>query len=793
MSFVDVLLLLPRRLEKAVYIYKVPASMQDGPGFGQRVLVRAAGRRCEGIVLGWTQGAPPERCSEIIKVLDAEAVVLPELLELAEWMAMHYASPLEQVLRGIIPGFLRHRQREMLVPLAAREELPALEPALEALMEQLWEEGSLGLKEARQAVGDAGIQRLEDEGWAGRAQDYGYISGWDRGAAICTAAPGAADAVETLAARAPRQAAFLKQLQAAGSMTEDEARTLAGPRVLKELEKKGLLFIELLQSQIQAEPGFVLSSEQSRALEELRGAIQNGQYGEYLLWGVTGSGKTEIYIQLSLEILAQERGVLLLVPEIALTRQLVAMFSARIGEVAVMHSDMPPRERYGMWNRIRHGQVRMVIGARGAVFAPLENLGLVIIDEEQETSYKQEESPRYHVRDIARRRAAYHGALLLMGSATPSLETFHRAMNGQIGLLELKQRIGAGEEPRIIIDDLRQVKGRLEHTLIAPLLEEKIRQRLAGGEQVILFLNRRGYKPVTLCRACGRSRSCPHCSVSLNYHRDQQASICHYCGYREEPGQCCGFCGSVMIDMAGFGTQTVEEEAGRMFPGARIARLDADSSRHRGQQERVLSAMKSGSLDILVGTQMVAKGFDFPMVSLVGVLGADQMLSLPDFRAGERAYQLIVQAAGRAGRARGGAEVVVQTANPGSDIIKMAVEKDYAAFYLYEIRSRQLLQYPPFTHILRVVASSEVEGLCHRRIADIIKYSGELLDAREEEVTFLGPADCPIYRLRGRYRCQFLVKAVDEELISSLATYLARLPAVDQCRLELDLNPLSLM
>lgn len=247
------------------------------------------------------------------------------------------------------------------------------------------------------------------------------------------------------------------------------------------------------------------------------------------------------------------------------------------------------------------------------------------------------------------------------------------------------------------------------------------------------------------------------------------------------------------MDMAGFGTQTVEEEARRLFPAARIARLDTDSSRRRGEQERVLSAMKAGDIDILVGTQMVAKGLDFPMVSLVGVLGADQMLSLPDFRAGERAFQLIVQAAGRAGRARGGAEVVVQTCNPTSEIIKMAVEQDYGAFYLHEIRQRQLLQYPPFTHILRVIASSEDEGLCHRQIADIIKYSGELLDAREEEIVFLGPADCPVYRLRSRYRCQFLVKSANEELISSLAVYLARLPAVEQCRLELDLNPLSLM
>lgn len=796
-EYVDILLLLPRMLERAVYVYRVPAGMPEELEFGQRVQVRAGGCRREGIVLGPASGKPPGKCSEIIKALDAEPVISPELLELAEWMALHYGSPLEKVLRGMIPAFLRHRQKEMIRALVFREELDFSEehgllPVLDGFMERLWDKGQLGIKEAIDDVGKDGVRWLEDRGWIMRVQEYGFSSRLQPPQVIAPLA-GAGAALEDLASRAPRQAEFLSRLLSAGSLNWEEARALAEPRVIKELKRKQLISVTALTPKTQPEPDFSLSPEQLAAITGLQDRLQEGGFKECLLWGVTGSGKTEVYIHLSREVLARGQSVLLLLPEIALTRQLVEAFMARIGDVAIMHSDMPARERYEMWNRIRHGQTRMVIGARSAVFAPLEEPGLIIIDEEQETSYKQEESPRYHVRDVARRRAQTSGAMLLMGSATPSMESFHLAMKGQIGLLELKQRIGDGQEPLVVVDDMRTSPVHYQSQVIGTLLRDKIEQRLAEGEQVILFMNRRGYRPLTLCRSCGRSRSCPHCTVSLNYHRDRKAAVCHYCGYREKPESNCAFCGSPMMDMAGFGTQTIEEESARLFPRARIARLDTDSSQRRGQQEKVLAAMRAGEIDILVGTQMVAKGLDFPLVSLVGVLGADQMLGLPDFRAGERAFQLIVQAAGRAGRARGGAEVVVQTCNPDSPIIRMAVEQDYAAFYISEIRQRQLLQYPPFTHLLRVVATSEDEDLCHRRIADIIEYSGELLDAREEEYVFLGPAECPIYRLRSRYRCQFLVKAANEALLSSLAVYLARLPAIDNCRLELDLNPLNLM
>ncbi len=796
-EYVDVMLLLPRRLDRAVYVYSVPPALQKDLAFGKRVRVPVGSQRHDGIILGPAVAAPARQCKAIIKILDREEVISPDLLELAEWMAWHYACSLAQVLRGIIPGFLRHRQEDCLVPLVQREDLLYMDSIetgfdLEEFMERLWDAGQESIKSARKSIGDEGIKQLEEAGWVASLQDYGYIRPREE-AVLYKVRCADLNAIEALQKKAPRQADFLAILAASGSMPGEKAEKLASRRVIKALLEKGLLETELLTNEFIPEPAFELSSEQQDAVQILQAALMRSEYSEHLLFGITGSGKTEVYINLSLKALAENKSVLLLVPEIALTRQLLAMFTARIGDVVVMHSDMPARERYDTWMAIKNGSKRMVIGARSAAFAPLQDIGLIIIDEEQESSFKQEESPRYHVRDVARMRARQSSAMLLMGSATPSLESFHRAMNGQMRLLELKQRTGGGAEPKIILDDLRQDRNWERNDLIAPLLASKIRERLDSLEQVILFLNRRGFKPHTLCRSCGRSRNCPHCSVSLNYHLEMEAAICHYCGYQESPRPVCEFCGSTFMDMAGFGTQTVEEEARRMFPAARVARLDTDSSRRRGEQERILKAMKNGEIDILVGTQMVAKGLDFPMVSLVGVLGADQMLALPDFRAGERAFQLIVQAAGRAGRAKGGAEVVVQTYNPDSPVIQMAVKQDYFDFYLEEAGQRQVLNYPPFSSLLRVVLSSSNEDFCSKQIADIIEYADELTDARDEELVFLGPAACPIYRLRNRFRNQFIVRSCHEELLSSLGRYLAVMHLQDDLKLELDINPLNLM
>lgn len=797
MHYIDVLLLLPRRQDKAVYTYSVPHSMESEPAFGKRVLVPVAGRRQAGIIMGPAEFKPLGICKAIIKVLDPEPVLTPELLELAEWMAQYYATSLGKVLKGIIPSFLRHKKADVVLPLIQPEEFMDLEmadlhPRIERFMELLWEEGQISAKEAHKILDDQTFAELEENGWILKSQDYGYSRILET-AMIVKALETSEESLASLCKKAPRQAEAYLKMRSEGYMALESARQIAGSRIIQNLQEKGLIQVEPLQVESSAECDFVLSDEQSDAVAGVAQGLASREYIEFLLWGITGSGKTEVYIHLALQVLESGKSVLVLVPEIALTRQLVATFASRIGDVAVLHSDMPALERYDAWMRIKKGEVRTVIGARSAVFAPLNDIGLIIIDEEQESSFKQDESPRYHVRDVARHRAQMNNSALLLGSATPSLETFLRAMSGATHMLKLSKRIGGGEEPAIIIDDLRRYKGKDAHSVIAPLLAEKIRERFEAREQTILFLNRRGYKPITLCRSCGRSLICPNCSVSLNFHRDLGAAICHYCGFQQMPGQSCEYCGSAFMEMAGYGTQAVEEEIRRMFPEMRVARLDTDSSRRRGEQERVLNAMKQHEIDILIGTQMVAKGLDFPMVSLVGVLGADQMLSLPDFRASERAFQLIVQAAGRAGRAMGGAEVVVQTYNAANPVIQMAQAQDYFALYMSEIKQRQLLGYPPFVNLLRVVISSPHEDLCQKRIVDIIDYTEEILDAGEEDLSILGPAPCPIYRIRNRYRSQFMVKSGNIELLSSLARYLALLPDLEDCRLEMDLNPLSLM
>jgi primosomal protein N' (replication factor Y) len=503
---------------------------------------------------------------------------------------------------------------------------------------------------------------------------------------------------------------------------------------------------------------------------------------------VTGSGKTEVYIRAVLHCLQLQRTALILVPEITLAQQMVQMLSSRLPGVAMLHSGMSAGERYQEWSRIRSGEASVVMGARSAVFAPLADLGLIILDEEQEDSYKNEEYPRYHAREVAQERARRDGGVFLLGSATPRVETLAEVLAGETHMLTLKNKVAAVPRLHIQLEDSRQ----LYKQSLGALLTQEIAASLSRREQVVLFVNRRGHSPRTVCRRCGSRQLCPHCAVALVYHADQGKHICHYCNYALEVIDRCGTCGSDQLAVAGAGTQRVEEEVRKLFPAARTERLDLDTRRKKGYSKSVIQRMQQKEIDILIGTQMVAKGLHFPEVSLVGVIDADALLALPDYRAEERAFQLLLQAAGRSGRGDAAGRVVIQTYQPENPLMRLLLQQDYLQFALQEIDKRKTLGYPPFEHICRVVLYGKNEALVKAKITALGRVFAELLDAQEHAFAVLGPAPCPLSKIKDRYRYQLMIKSPYRAFLVSVVKRL-KLRAEPQVQAEIDFDPVNTM
>ncbi len=526
-----------------------------------------------------------------------------------------------------------------------------------------------------------------------------------------------------------------------------------------------------------------LSEEQASALDRITSAPS----GLWYLHGLTGSGKTEVFLQAAEETLAGGRGVIYLVPEIALTGQVVEAARKRFGErCAVLHSRLSPSNRLSEWRRILRGEADLVIGARSAVFAPLSRLGLVVIDEEHEGSYKASNSPRYHARQVAMKRAALEGARLVMGSATPSAEAWNLMEEGSVERLSLTRRLAGGALPKVEVVDLSGAS-----SPISPRLAEALREAHRRGGQSILFLNRRGFSYFFRCKTCGAEMRCRHCSVALTYHKDRNALVCHWCGYRSAPPRVCPECGSLDVGWSGFGTEQVEEEAVRLFPDLRIGRLDADTTAKKGELERVLADFREGRLDLLLGTQMVAKGLNFPRVSTVGVVLADTSLNLPDFRAAERAFSLVVQVAGRAGRFSPDGLVIIQTLRPESHVIRHAAALDVAGFYREELATRRALGFPPFARLIRLVFRAKERERAPAAAASFAATLGPQLPPDGE---ILGPAECPIALIAGTARWQLIVRA--PELGGIHRAIRAALDSWEEpsgLRVEIDVDPVSLM
>lgn len=576
--------------------------------------------------------------------------------------------------------------------------------------------------------------------------------------------------------------------------TADELAKKAGTTVspLKCLVKKGLVTAQKPEIKPVLEKPLSLNVQQADVLKKLQKEVQEPKGQVYLLHGVTGSGKTEVYLQLIDYVLKLGKQAIVLVPEIALTPQIVKRFQQRFGEaVAVLHSNLSAGERFTQWSLIKNGRAKIAIGARSALFAPFAALGLIIIDEEHEFTYKQEENPKYHARDTAIKRAQIEKAVVLLGSATPSLESFYRAQKGIYGYLFLSERIGRQSLPEVRVVDMCQQLKNCNKSVLSQALKQAIEERLAKKEQIILFLNRRGFATFVNCRECGLVLTCPNCNVSLTYHQQKQKLSCHYCNYQGKVPTVCPRCQSKYIRYFGTGTEKVEETVQKFFPEARILRMDRDTTGKKQAHAEILNAFIAGEADILLGTQMIAKGLDIPNVTLVGVITADTILNLPDFRAAEKTFQLLTQVAGRAGRGEKQGQVIIQTYAPDHYSIKAAKSHDYLGFYAQEILFRQEVRYPPFAYLARIVLKARNEETVIKQGERVLNELASFVNGQE----LLGPVPAPVSKVKGYFRWQILIKGRN---IKSLNDLLKKWQA--SCRyaslplgIMLDIEPVSML
>jgi primosomal protein N' (replication factor Y) len=710
--------------------------MEEKLHLGTQVIVPFGKRTLTGVVVGFTDKVDLKQVKEIQAIRKDVPAFTTKQLELAYWMAEYYVCPLSIVLQSIIPSL------------------------------------------------DFGVQTREDK-------SVQIVKGLIKKEALGKLY------------RAPKQKELLLYLfdcQSSVPMEELRKYFKTASTLVKSLVKKG--FVEIVPTEYPLDVSKDLSQikltlEQETALKEIKNALLSGHYKSLLLYGVTGSGKTELYLR-ALELnKANGRQGIVLLPEIALTEHMIDLYTSRLGnEVVIWHSNLTIKEKRLAWENMTTGKASVIVGARSAVFAPFSKLGLIIIDEEHENSYRQDQNPKYHARDVALKRSMLENAVIIFGSATPSLETAYKASRGEYKFLALNERVEARPMPRVEVVDLRQELKKGNFSIFSELLQAKIRTRLDAKEQVILFLNRRGYNNFFICRDCGHNVRCNSCDISLTYHASSQELKCHYCGYCQKVPVLCPQCGSSRIRGFGIGTERVEQEVRKFFPDARVARLDTDVAR-KGYRQEVFTEFELGHIDILVGTQMIAKGFDFHGVTLVGVISADLSLNMPDFRARERTFQLLTQVAGRAGRGEKAGEVIIQTYWPEHEVILAAKRQDYNDFYHQEILLRKELNYPPFSHVLRVLVLGEVEGKVREGclgFADILKEEAENL----KDITILGPAPAPITKIQNLYRWQVMLKGPKNKELRQVTTQALEKVheltyVAGQLRWSIDVDPLGML
>lgn len=734
-----------------VFTYAAPASLSPGPQPGTRVLVPFGRTHMVGLVAGPAQEVPQGvACKAILRVLDQRPILSPPLLRLAEWIADYYVAPLGGVHRTMLPPGLLARRAPAQGSRAEFWPVRRVQAVLEARRPpdvKLTERQEDALAALENATLPVSVARIEKNNWATRA------------------------VLAALARKGCLRLGWLERI-----------------RTPWKLET----WVERIE--------WKLSRSQQAAVDRLLEVLAQGKFASALLHGVTGSGKTEVYLRLIRHVLESGGGALVLVPEIGLTPQVAGMFRAWFGDqVAIQHSGLSEGERFDQWRRIRDGKTRLVVGTRSAVFAPVERLRLIVVDEEQDGSYKQQQVPLYNARDTALVRGRLEDAVVVLGSATPQLETYYAAVvRKRHTYLVLPERVRQRPLPEVHVVDMRQEfqqQGR--PVLISRLLRAKIEERIAANDQILILLNRRGYSRMLLCRSCGYAPSCRFCSITLTYHRSLQRMLCHYCDYSEPVPEACPECGKAYLYQVGLGTEKLQEFFQKLFPDVRVGRLDRDVLSRKGLLEKTLSDFAAGRIQLLVGTQMIAKGHDFPRVTLVGVLHAELALRVADFRAAERSFQLLTQVAGRSGRGHKPGEVVIETYYPDHYSLQCARAQAYVPFFERELEFRRRFLYPPFVHLVSVLVEDKQEERARSRAETL---AGLLVEARDRRsakrrLRLLGPARAFLERVKGYYRWQVLLKGVSREELHAVireAIQAAEANRVSLRRVRIDVDPLDL-
>ena len=735
-----------RPLDQA-YTYHVPEKLREAISVGKRVQAPfgRGDRATVGFCVGLTEEAPERKVKSLFKVLDEHSLFSENLMKLTRWMADYYLCGWGQVLNAVVPAGAKAQAgtRSMLFLVAvSEEEMPEPRPQLTKKQQEAFDI-------LRQKQKPISPKKLGKEAGCGQ---------------------GVLEALVTKGvARKTSQRVDVTDIDDAGSEASDSALTL--------------------------------NADQEKVSDILLKAVGKGEFQSFLLHGVTGSGKTEIYLRAIERVISQGKQALVLVPEISLTPQTIQRFRGRCGKVAVLHSHLRDAERGGHWRRIASGHVQVIVGARSAVFAPTPDLGLIVIDEEHENSFKQETTPRYHGRDVAVMRARLENIPIILGSATPSLESWNNAQRGTYKLLSLPNRVMERPLPKVHIIDLRRELPRnAPYMGISPALEHAMKRELKDGGQVILLLNRRGFSTHVHCPSCGHVATCKFCDLALTYHQHRDVNLCHYCGYDPDPIQMCPGCKRVHLRYQGLGTEKLEEELERKFSGYVAKRMDSDTMKRPGSHARLLQEFRDGDVQILMGTQMIAKGLDFPNVTLVGVVNADIGLHMPDFRAGERTFQLLAQVAGRAGRGERPGQVLIQSFNPDHPAIVLAAKHDYLTFVKHEMEIRRQHKYPPMQRMVRLIVRSMKEEEAEQ-FADLVGKSLETaketltpLNNQPNDLRILGPAEAPVFRLKGYHRYHLQLQSASAGLLHQLLrAVMPTLRVPHGVEYTIDVDPLNMM
>jgi len=794
----------PTRQTDRPFDYLIPRKWEEILQVGMRVTVPFGSRMLQGFVIDIKNQSEYKSLKEIHSILDVAPVLNHELLNLGKWLTETTLCFTISAFQAMLPAAMKAKYDKE-IRLVDEKLRNKLQKEVQLLFEKRlsvpWSElaDSSCLAAIQKDIQNGNLEVVYHVREKGTKKTAKYIT-------LALPVVETKRILESLPSRSAKQKEILecmlsypeglpvKDLMEAVQTSRSSVKALLDKGILKE-EEREVYRDPYKNREFTKTTPFRLTTEQQKAIQPILDSVRAEKHDVFLMYGVTGSGKTEVYMQAIEAVLKRGKEAIVLVPEISLTPQMVERFKGRFGsQVAVLHSGLSPGEKYDEWRKIHRKEVKLVVGARSAVFAPFENIGIIIIDEEHESSYKQEENPRYHARDVAIFRGRNHQCPVVLGSATPSLESFARAQKGVYKLLTLMNRMNEKGLPTVDVIDMREELRSGNRSMFSRHLFEKLKDRLAKGEQSVLFLNRRGYSSFVMCRDCGFVVNCPHCDISLTYHRVQQRLKCHYCGYEEPIAFRCSSCESEHIRFFGTGTQKVEEELAKLLPEARVIRMDVDTTSRKGAHEKLLADFGAGQADILLGTQMIAKGLDFPKVTLVGVLSADTMLHLPDFRASEKTFQLLTQVSGRAGRHELPGEVVIQTYTPEHYSIELAALQDYNMFYQKEMRIRKIHGYPPFYYLALVTVS-------HFELTKVVATAEKIVHYLRKHVSpqtiILGPVASPIARLNDRYRYQCMIKYKREPNITAvLRTVIEHYQqemTQGQLQITIDMNPFMMM